>query len=117
MEKANGIVLWAKSRGNMLPVVKAKRRSGPMPLWCVAIFASVMLNVTTLALLLYHYANHQQHPAIISPYQHHHTCCPQSDTSGESSKNGASARHESREFVMRVSFTATVSRNTSLSSL
>ncbi|KAF0921203.1 hypothetical protein E2562_039313 [Oryza meyeriana var. granulata] len=40
---------------------KARRRAGPMPLWRVAVFVSVALNVATLALLLHHYATSPPH--------------------------------------------------------
>ncbi|XP_040378013.1 tryptophan aminotransferase-related protein 2-like [Oryza brachyantha] len=47
---------------------KLRRRGGPMPLWRVAVFASVALNVATLALLLHHYATSPPPP----PQHHSH---------------------------------------------
>ncbi|KAG8076763.1 hypothetical protein GUJ93_ZPchr0006g44450 [Zizania palustris] len=59
------VALRGKPRSNHLATAaKLRRRAGPMPLWRVAVFVSVALNVATLALLLYHYAappHHHQH--------------------------------------------------------
>jgi L-tryptophan--pyruvate aminotransferase len=53
-----------RSSHSAAPWKLPRRRAGAMPLWRVAVFASVALNVATLALLLHHYAT--------SPPPHHH---------------------------------------------
>jgi L-tryptophan--pyruvate aminotransferase len=85
----------SRPRGGSFSAAKAtgRRRTAPgTPLWRVAVFASVALNVATLALLLYHYAvSHQHHPAAAaSPDRQHHTCV-QPETSGKR-EDGAAAR-------------------------
>uniref|UniRef100_A0A0E0BXQ4 Alliinase C-terminal domain-containing protein n=1 Tax=Oryza meridionalis TaxID=40149 RepID=A0A0E0BXQ4_9ORYZ len=53
-----------RSSHSAAPWKLPRRRGGAMPLWRVAVFASVALNVATLALLLHHYAT--------SPPHHYH---------------------------------------------
>jgi L-tryptophan--pyruvate aminotransferase len=72
-----------KPRGSVLSAAKGtvrRRTARGTPLWRVAVFASVALNVATLALLLYHYA--VSHPAASPEDQRHDACAPQPDTSG-----------------------------------
>nr|WKK20677.1 tryptophan aminotransferase related 2 protein TAA1 [Agrostis stolonifera] len=78
----------AKPRGGMVSLAKATGRRHPAgtPLWRVAVFASVALNVALVLLLHYYAFSHQQHP----PDQHHDTCV-QPDTSIKS-EDGAAAR-------------------------
>jgi L-tryptophan--pyruvate aminotransferase len=80
----------SRPRGGAFSAAKAtgRRRTAPgTPLWRVAVFASVALNVATLALLLYHYAvSHQHHPAAASPDRQHDTCV-QPETSGAAARS------------------------------
>ncbi|KAK1661810.1 hypothetical protein QYE76_049969 [Lolium multiflorum] len=89
----------SRPRGGAFSAAKAtgRRRTAPgTPLWRVAVFASVALNVATLALLLHHYAvSHQHHPAAASPDQRHDTCV-QPETSGAAARTVESKDRDTR---------------------
>lgn len=71
----------AKARGGSFSAAKAsgrRRPAGGTPLWRVAVFASVALNVATLALLLHHYA--VSHPVASPDDKHLDACVLQPDT-------------------------------------
>ncbi|KAG8044079.1 hypothetical protein GUJ93_ZPchr0452g16389 [Zizania palustris] len=88
------VALRAKPRSNhLVAAAKLRRRAGPsMPLWRVAVFASVALNVATLAVLLHHYA--------ASPHHHHHRhrSIP---TAGSEGTLATTARREGTTTTMR----------------
>ena len=71
----------AKPRGGFSAAKASGRRraAGSTPVWLVAVFVLVALNVATLALLLHHYAT--SHP-VASPDQRHDNCVVQPDSSG-----------------------------------
>ena len=80
----------AKPRGGSFSATKATSKRRPTargtPLWCVAVFASVALNVATLTLLLHHYA--VSYPVASSDDKHLDACVLQADISA------APAQHE-----------------------
>ncbi|KAL5226846.1 hypothetical protein ABZP36_015111 [Zizania latifolia] len=82
------VTLRAKPRSNhLVAAAKLRRRAGPMPLWRVAVFASVALNVATLAVLLHHYAASPPHH-----HHHHHSIL----TAGSEGSLATAARREDR---------------------
>jgi L-tryptophan--pyruvate aminotransferase len=86
-----------KPRGSVLSAAKGtvrRRTARGTPLWRVAVFASVALNVATLALLLYHYA--VSHPAASPEDQRHDACAPQPDTSGAPARTGEQKDRDTR---------------------
>ncbi|KAL5220624.1 hypothetical protein ABZP36_025337 [Zizania latifolia] len=87
------VALRGKPRSNHLAAAaKLRRRAGPMPLWRVAVFASVALNVATLALLLYHYAAPPHHFAADNHHHHQHSRL----TASSEGSLAAGARREDR---------------------